>query len=46
MSYAFVGKQKAIIVESRDSGNKKIPWFGYEDLHPHTKAIDDYIFTI
>jgi hypothetical protein len=26
--------------------NKEIPWFGHEDLHPHTKALDGYIFTI
>ena len=46
MCYVSVGKHKAIIVESRDNGNKNIPWFSHEDLHPHTKALDDYIFTI
>ena len=34
------------MVESRESGNKEIPWFSYEDLHLHTKAFDGYIFTI
>jgi hypothetical protein len=24
----------------------EILWFGYEDLRPHTKALDGYIFTI
>ena len=41
-----VGKYKAIIVESRESRNKEIPWFGHEDLYAHTKALDGYIFTI
>jgi hypothetical protein len=32
--------------EFRESRNKEIPWFGHEDLRPHTKALDGYIFTI
>ena len=46
MKTVSVGKWKAIIVESRESGNKGILWFGHKDLHPHTKALDGYIFTI
>ena len=41
-----VGKYKAIIVKSRESKNKEIPWFGHEDLHPPTKALNGYIFII
>jgi hypothetical protein len=26
-------------VERRESGIKKIPWFSYENLRPHTKAL-------
>ena len=44
--FEFVGKKKAIIVEGRESGNKEIPWFSHENLHPHTKALDGYIFII
>ena len=34
--------------EREQTKNKytEIPWFGHEDLRPHTKALDDYIFTI
>ena len=38
--------RKQYIVESKESGNKEIPWFNHEDLHPHAKALDSYIFTI
>jgi hypothetical protein len=31
---------------NREQIHTEIPWFGHEDLRPHTKTLGGYIFTI
>jgi hypothetical protein len=41
-------EKKSLEKEREQTENRytEIPWFGHEDLRPHTKALDGYIFTI
>ncbi len=32
--------------EQTENRHTQILWFGHEDLRPHTKVLDGYIFTI
>jgi hypothetical protein len=39
-------ERKEFRERDKQNRHKKIPWFSHENLRPHTKAFDGYIFII